>query len=65
MSALELTRQYHFSAGHRLASPTLSPAQMTAEFGSAFPVGKTFALKPFVSRKYDSLLKMRYVSTYA
>ena len=34
----------------------------TAEVGSCLPAGNTVALKPVVSRQYDSLSKIRYVS---
>ena len=37
-------------------------AGQTASTGSGLPVGKTDALKPFVSRQYDWLSKIRYVS---
>ena len=37
-------------------------AGQIAERGSGFPVGNTVALKPFVSRQYDWLWKIRYVS---
>ena len=37
-------------------------AGQTAELGRSLLVGKTLALKPLVCRKYDWLLKIRYVS---
>jgi hypothetical protein len=40
-------------------------AGQSALSGSDLPVGKTFALNPSVSRQYDWLLKIRYVSRYA
>ena len=36
MSALRLTRSYHFSAGHRLASPALSDAENTRVYGQCY-----------------------------
>ena len=41
--------------------PWTSSVQLgqTADGGSSFPVGKTVALKPFVSRQYDWLWKIR------
>ncbi|HEV8534065.1 MAG TPA: 6-carboxytetrahydropterin synthase [Methylomirabilota bacterium] len=36
MSALELTRQYHFSAGHRLESPALSPEDNARLYGQCY-----------------------------
>jgi len=36
VSALRLTRSYHFSAGHRLASPALSDAENTRVYGQCY-----------------------------
>ena len=36
MSALRLTRSYHFSAGHRLASPALSDAENARVYGPCY-----------------------------
>ncbi|MBI1960000.1 MAG: 6-carboxytetrahydropterin synthase [Candidatus Rokubacteria bacterium] len=36
MSALRLTRLYHFSAGHRLASPALSDAENARVYGQCY-----------------------------
>jgi 6-pyruvoyltetrahydropterin/6-carboxytetrahydropterin synthase len=36
VSALELTRQYHFSAGHRLESPALSPEDNARLYGQCY-----------------------------
>ena len=36
MSALELTRQYHFSAGHRLENPTLSSEDNERIYGQCY-----------------------------
>ena len=66
----EHDRDEHGDARRRAAARSppcrwIVAAGQSAESGSALPVGKTVALKPSVSRKYDSLLKIRYVSTYA
>ena len=36
MSATELTRQYHFSAGHRLESEALSPEENARVYGQCY-----------------------------
>jgi len=36
VSALRLTRSYHFSAGHRLASPALSDAENARVYGPCY-----------------------------
>src|SRR5438067_1401549 len=68
-------REYrtHRSAATRRANPAPSgratppwtctvAAGQIAELGRSLLVGKTEALKPLVSRQYDWLLKIRYVS---
>jgi 6-pyruvoyltetrahydropterin/6-carboxytetrahydropterin synthase len=36
MSGMELTRQYHFSAGHRLESAVLSPEENARVYGQCY-----------------------------
>ncbi|OLD39958.1 MAG: hypothetical protein AUI57_01260 [Candidatus Rokubacteria bacterium 13_1_40CM_2_68_8] len=56
---LELTRIYHFSAGHRLASPTLSGEANAALYGACHrPHGHNYYLEVTVSGHPDSLTGM-------
>lgn len=56
---LELTRIYHFSAGHRLADPTLSDAANEALYGQCFrPHGHNYYLEVTVAGRPDPVTGM-------
>ncbi|PYM92287.1 MAG: 6-pyruvoyl tetrahydrobiopterin synthase [Candidatus Rokuibacteriota bacterium] len=56
---LELTRIYHFSAGHRLASAALSPEANAALYGACYrPHGHNYYLEVTVAGRPDSLTGM-------
>jgi len=56
---LELTRVYHFSAGHRLASPTLSPEANAALYGPCHrPHGHNYYLEVTVAGSPDRVTGM-------
>ena len=56
---LELTRVYHFSAGHRLASPSLSPAANAALYGPCHhPHGHNYYLEVTVAGSPDHVTGM-------
>ena len=55
MSALELTRQYHFSAGHRLESAALSPADNARLYGQCYRQhGHNYLVEVTVAGRPDS-----------
>jgi len=59
MSALELTRQYHFSAGHRLASPALSPEDNARLYGQCYrPHGHNYLVEVTVQGERDPVTGM-------
>ena len=54
MSALELTRQYHFSAGHRLESSALSPEDNERVYGQCYRQhGHNYLVEVTVSGQMD------------
>ncbi len=56
---LELTRVYHFSAGHRLADPALSDEANEALYGQCFrPHGHNYYLEVTVAGRPDPLTGM-------
>jgi 6-pyruvoyltetrahydropterin/6-carboxytetrahydropterin synthase len=56
---LELTRVYHFSAGHRLASPRLSPEANAALYGPCYhPHGHNYYLEVTVAGSPDRVTGM-------
>jgi len=56
---LELTRVYHFSAGHRLADPALSDAANEALYGACFrPHGHNYYLEVTVAGRPDPVTGM-------
>src|SRR3989442_3195577 len=56
---LELTRVYHFSAGHRLASPSLSPEANAALYGPCHhPHGHNYYLEVTVAGSPDRVTGM-------
>ena len=56
---LELTRVYHFSAGHRLADPALSDQANEALYGQCFrPHGHNYYLEVTVAGRPDPLTGM-------
>ena len=56
---LELTRVYHFSAGHRLASPSLSPEANAALYGKCYhPHGHNYYLEVTVTGSPDRVTGM-------
>jgi 6-pyruvoyltetrahydropterin/6-carboxytetrahydropterin synthase len=56
---LELTRVYHFSAGHRLANPSLSPDANAALYGQCSrPHGHNYYLEVTVAGRPDPLTGM-------
>jgi 6-pyruvoyltetrahydropterin/6-carboxytetrahydropterin synthase len=59
VSALELTRQYHFSAGHRLESPTLSPGDNARLYGQCYRQhGHNYLVEVTVQGQRDPLTGM-------
>ena len=56
---LELTRIYHFSAGHRLANAALSPEANAALYGPCYrPHGHNYYLEVTVAGRPDRLTGM-------
>jgi 6-pyruvoyltetrahydropterin/6-carboxytetrahydropterin synthase len=56
---LELTRIYHFSAGHRLADPALSDEANEALYGQCFrPHGHNYYLEVTVAGRPDAVTGM-------
>jgi 6-pyruvoyltetrahydropterin/6-carboxytetrahydropterin synthase len=56
---LELTRVYHFSAGHRLANPSLSPEVNAALYGPCHrPHGHNYYLEVTVAGRPDPITGM-------
>lgn len=56
-----LTRAYHFSAGHRLASPALSEEENRAVYGPCFrPHGHNYVLEVTVAGRVDPVTGMAY-----
>jgi 6-pyruvoyltetrahydropterin/6-carboxytetrahydropterin synthase len=56
---LELTRIYHFSAGHRLADPALSDAANEARYGACYrPHGHNYYLEVTVAGRPDPVTGM-------
>lgn len=56
-----LTRTYHFSAGHRLASPALSEEENRALYGPCFrPHGHNYVLEVTVAGRVDPVTGMAY-----
>ena len=56
---LELTRVYHFSAGHRLANPSLSPEANAALYGQCYrPHGHNYYLEVTVAGRPDPVTGM-------
>jgi 6-pyruvoyltetrahydropterin/6-carboxytetrahydropterin synthase len=54
VSRFELTRRYHFSAGHRLASPALSEADNARIYGQCYrPHGHNYELEVTVVGALD------------
>lgn len=56
-----LTRSYHVSAGHRLASPALSEAENRAVYGPCFrPHGHNYLVEVTVAGGVDAVTGMAY-----
>jgi len=56
---LELTRVYHFSAGHRLADPALSDEANEALYGACYrPHGHNYYLEVTVAGRPDPVTGM-------
>jgi 6-pyruvoyltetrahydropterin/6-carboxytetrahydropterin synthase len=54
VSGFELTRRYHFSAGHRLASPALSDADNRQRYGQCYrPHGHNYVVEVTVAGALD------------
>jgi 6-pyruvoyltetrahydropterin/6-carboxytetrahydropterin synthase len=59
VSALELTRQYHFSAGHRLESADLSPEENERVYGPCYRQhGHNYLVEVTVAGQLDPLTGM-------
>jgi 6-pyruvoyltetrahydropterin/6-carboxytetrahydropterin synthase len=59
VSALELTRQYHFSAGHRLESAGLSPEENERVYGQCYRQhGHNYLVEVTVAGRLDPLTGM-------
>ena len=59
MSRFELTRRYHFSAGHRLASPALSAPDNWRLYGQCYrPHGHNYEVEVTVAGALDPLTGM-------
>lgn len=59
MSALELTRQYHFSAGHRLESADLSPDENERVYGQCYRQhGHNYLVEVTVAGRLDPVTGM-------
>ena len=59
MRALELTRQYHFSAGHRLESPVLAPEDNERVYGQCYRQhGHNYLVEVTVSGQMDPVTGM-------
>ena len=57
--AVTLTRTFHFSAGHRLASPALGEEENRALYGSCFrPHGHNYLLEVTVGGRVDPVTGM-------
>ena len=57
--SLTLTRTFHFSAGHRLASPALSEGENRAIYGPCFrPHGHNYLLEVTVGGRVDPITGM-------
>ncbi len=56
---VELTRVYHFSAGHRLEQPALSPSENAALYGACYrPHGHNYYLEVTVAGTPDPVTGM-------
>ena len=59
MSALELTRQYHFSAGHRLESASFSPEDNARIYGQCYRQhGHNYLVEVTVAGRPDPITGM-------
>ena len=59
MSAIELTRQYHFSAGHRLESAAFSPEDNARVYGQCYrPHGHNYLVEVTVGGRPDPVTGM-------
>jgi 6-pyruvoyltetrahydropterin/6-carboxytetrahydropterin synthase len=59
VSALELTRQYHFSAGHRLESAELSPEENDRVYGQCYRQhGHNYLVEVTVTGRLDPVTGM-------
>jgi 6-pyruvoyltetrahydropterin/6-carboxytetrahydropterin synthase len=59
VSALELTRQYHFSAGHRLESADLSPEENERVYGQCYRQhGHNYLVEVTVAGQLDPVTGM-------
>jgi 6-pyruvoyltetrahydropterin/6-carboxytetrahydropterin synthase len=59
VSVLELTRQYHFSAGHRLESPALSPHENERVYGQCYRQhGHNYQIEVTVAGEMDPVTGM-------
>ena len=59
MSGFRLTRAYHFSAGHRLASAALSPAENERVYGQCYrPHGHNYVVEVTLAGALDPVTGM-------
>jgi 6-pyruvoyltetrahydropterin/6-carboxytetrahydropterin synthase len=59
VSAIELTRQYHFSAGHRLESASLSPEDNARLYGQCYRQhGHNYLVEVTVGGRLDPITGM-------